>query len=90
MKLRGCRAPDSWSTLHGQNLPAGSGATPTVRSWSVMEAPHGRDLFGAPYGPDIPELAHLCTAVVIGGEGGTLTLLGPVYGQTSPTAHTRG
>lgn len=47
----------------------------------MIISPHGTDLFGSPYDPDIPEFAHLCTAVILGGEGGALTLLGPVYGQ---------
>jgi len=47
----------------------------------MTAAPYGTDLFGSPYSADLPEFVHLCTAVVLGGEGGTLTLLGPVYGQ---------
>ena len=48
----------------------------------MTDTSYGTDLFGAPYEADDPELAHLCTAIILGGEGGTLTLLGPVHGQT--------
>lgn len=44
--------------------------------------PWGVNVFGDPYDPDLPGIAHLGRAVEIGGEGGTLTLLGPVAGQT--------
>ncbi|WP_415814760.1 hypothetical protein, partial [Deinococcus marmoris] len=38
-------------------------------------------LMGAPHPGDRPDRAGLIQAVVLGGEGGTLTLLGPIDGQ---------
>lgn len=35
------------------------------------------DLWDEPHPADLPELVHLSRAVEIGGEGGSLTLLGP-------------
>lgn len=45
------------------------------------QAPYGVNIFGDPEDADLPELVHLGRAVEIGGEGGSLTLLGPVEGQ---------
>ena len=44
--------------------------------------PEAVDIYGEPYEPDLPELVHLGRAVEVGGEGGSLTLLGPAEGQT--------
>lgn len=39
------------------------------------------DLMGEPHPADLPGRANLTRAVVLGGEGGTLTLLGPLDGE---------